>query len=803
MNSTTLSSSKSQILEALTLLHHQHDVVELRIPKLRGGGVLSGYFDNYDALADTALRFDGKCDGIYITLNQLNPATQARSPNKAAVARGHVTTTSDGDVIRRLWLPIDVDPQRPAGVSSSDEEHSQSLQIALEVRDWLSRQGFPEPIIGDSGNGAHLLYSIDLPNDEESKQLIRQCLETIALLTEDKPAKVDRTVFNAARIWKLYGTIAAKGENMADRPHRRSAIIMVPDTIVTVPIKALQSVAARTARPKYQPSRRQVNVPELISKWNLQVSKTKPWNGHTLYELAACPFDENHRNSARIIDFGDSAAFACFHNSCSNYRWRDLAERMGEPVRRQNNNGKPAKPSQVPPKSEEHQPLTVYTSHRESARRVLERFGKQIGYSEVHSRWWTWGGKVWSLGKDCGITTIIAKSLDADIQYVEQHSSSSEEAERLVAKLNSAAHRDGVERWLRGMVAIDDHTLDSNPTLLNCQNGILDLETGKLYEHKPDYRMTRITNANYEPDAKSQFWNDFLNVVFEGNQEVIRFVQKSLGYSITGDRSERCIFIAWGQGMNGKSTLLEAIHQVIGDYALKTPSETILAGKHQGIPNDVAHLSRRRLVYCSESGGQRWLSESRVKELTGDNVMRARFLYGEWHDVIVSFKIWMMTNNKPKLSPNDEAIWDRIRLVPFNVRIPQEKRIPITKIREMVQKDAGGILSWLIEGYKMWREEGIGTCSVVSDATQQYRIENDPVERFIEEMCRRDAEHKTKGESLFKVYDQWARSCNEYPLRRQEFYRSLEIKGFTKTNIHGGYVAWQGIRLNEDVEEVI
>lgn len=798
----TENTTKLQILEALSYLHPMGDVVELRIPKLRNGGVLTGYFTDYSLLAETALKFDGKCDGIYITLNTLEPATLARAANRYIVARGRVQTTSDSDVIRRCWLPIDVDPQRPSGVSSSDKEHQESFNVALEIKDWLSEHGFPEPIIADSGNGAHLLYRIDLPNDESCRELIRLCLETIALLTEDKPAKVDKTVFNASRIWKLYGTTAAKGENLPDRPHRKSSIILVPEKIEVVPLKALQKIAAKLSRPKQRNGYR-FNVPDTIRRWGLQISKTKNWNGHTLYELETCPFDANHRRTARIIDFGDSAAFACFHNSCASYRWRDLVERMGGYAPPKKSNGKPLPPpvtvsSDSEKQTDAAQSLLIYTSHRESALRVLERFGKELGYSEIHSRWWTWTGKIWTLGKDSGITDKIAQSLDMDKEYIRANCDVPDIADKLIAKLNGAAHRDGIERWLRGMVALDDYQFDLQPTLLNCQNGVVDLETGKLHQHSPSFMMTRITNASYNPEAKCQFWLDFLNVIFEGNEELIRFVQKSLGYSITGDRSERCIFIAWGTGMNGKSTLLESVHQVVGDYMLKTPSDTILSSKTQGIPNDVAHLARRRIVYCSESSSQRWLSESRVKELTGDNVMRARFLYGEWHDVFITFKIWLMTNNKPRLSPNDEAIWDRIRLVPFNVRIPPDKRMPITKIRELVKEESSGILNWLIEGYKMWREEGIGTCTVVADATRQYRVENDPVERFIEEMCQVVQDGREKGETLFKAYDQWAKDFNEIPLRRQDFYRSLELKGFQKITMHGHCTGWRGIRLLDD-----
>jgi hypothetical protein len=181
-----------------------------------------------DLAAQAAAALDArKAAGVYIVLNEINPALLARSPNKTS---DHLEpTTSDGDIIRRRWLPLDFDAQRPAGISSSEDEHCAAEDVARKCAAWLSSRGWPAPILADSGNGAHLLYRIDLPNDEASAALVRDMLAAIAAQFESEAVKVDRTVFNAARIWKVYGTTARKGYDMPDGPHRFARLIEVPE----------------------------------------------------------------------------------------------------------------------------------------------------------------------------------------------------------------------------------------------------------------------------------------------------------------------------------------------------------------------------------------------------------------------------------------------------------------------------------------------------------------------------------------------------------------------------------------------
>ena len=215
-------------------------VVELRCLGTKRGTV-SGYFDDLTKLWAAAKSLDGTGVGVYATLNPVNPALLARAENRpVSYAK---STTSDTDILCRRWLPIDLDPVRPAGISSTDTEHEAALVRAGEIRTWLAEQGWPEPILADSGNGAHLLYRIDLPNDAESTKLVGDCLQAIALRFSDAVVDVDVTTKNPARIWKLYGTTACKWDSTPDRPHRKAQILETPDPLEVVPAELLVQLA--------------------------------------------------------------------------------------------------------------------------------------------------------------------------------------------------------------------------------------------------------------------------------------------------------------------------------------------------------------------------------------------------------------------------------------------------------------------------------------------------------------------------------------------------------------------------------
>ncbi|MDD1723498.1 MAG: hypothetical protein LUQ07_00045 [Methanospirillum sp.] len=325
---------REEIRETCNLLFVPGQVAEVRA--LGKWIPASGYFDDFDRLAAsvTTLENKGEYSGIYITLNPVNPDLLARRANRIETRLGkHDTTTSDTDILCRRWLPIDVDPVRPAGVSSTDAEHEAALIKAVQIAAYLADIGWPEPVMADSGNGAHLLYRVDLPNDTASRDLIKGVLETLHLLFSDSQCEVDRSVSNAGRIWKLYGTTSRKGDHIASRPHRK-AIIDSPGDQIPVCADRLSSLAgmfpAEQPAPTFRDRRR--GEPIVLRDWLGSHGIgfiEKPYLGGSIFVLDACPFSSDHQDGAYAIQFANGAIFAgCHHNSCGSgsQRWSELRE---------------------------------------------------------------------------------------------------------------------------------------------------------------------------------------------------------------------------------------------------------------------------------------------------------------------------------------------------------------------------------------------------------------------------------------------------------------------------------------------
>jgi hypothetical protein len=219
----------SDIAVAARLLMAPGEVNELRIPKAGRQGTISGYFDDAEKLAAAAAELDGGYAGIYITLNPCKRALLSRAYNRCK-ERAEITT-ADGDILRRQWLPIDFDPARPVGVSSSNYEHGRAIAVACATWDELRTMGWGDPPVADSGNGAHLLYRLDPPNTPEVTAAVQCVLASVEAHCGTEDVNIDLSVFNAARIWKLYGTLSRKGDSTSERPHRRSRILEAPTSI--------------------------------------------------------------------------------------------------------------------------------------------------------------------------------------------------------------------------------------------------------------------------------------------------------------------------------------------------------------------------------------------------------------------------------------------------------------------------------------------------------------------------------------------------------------------------------------------
>jgi hypothetical protein len=311
------------------LLFEPDQLVELRCP-IRPGRTVSGYYNNYEKLATDAAKLNGTVPGVYVTVNPVQTSLFARAVNRYKDFAKE--TTSDNQILRRRFFLLDIDPVRPSGISSSESEHQSAIDRAYQVKAWLEREfGFVWILIADSGNGAHLMIAVDLQNDDVTIELFKRCIEAVALRFEDAAMGFDRTVYNAARIWKVYGTLGCKGDSTAERPHRYSKILEAPERPWTAtPIEAFKRLAdtiPEEPRSK-EKGRSQFDLAKWIADNNLDVIGPHPWNNGQKWIFRTCPWNAEHANrSAYIVLFASGAiSTGCHHNSCAGKHWHELRD---------------------------------------------------------------------------------------------------------------------------------------------------------------------------------------------------------------------------------------------------------------------------------------------------------------------------------------------------------------------------------------------------------------------------------------------------------------------------------------------
>lgn len=343
----------------------------------------------------------------------------------------------------------------------------------------------------------------------------------------------------------------------------------------------------------------------------------------------------------------------------------------------------------------------------------------------------------------------------------------------------------------------DGANWDSDPWLLGVANGVLNLHTGRLRKGRPSDRITMHTDIAFDPSAQCPRWEQFLSEVFGDDTELIAFIQRAVGYSLTGDTSEQCLFACHGGGANGKSTFFETLRKVFGDYARNTPFSTLERNARTSISNDVAALVGRRFVTAVETNESVQFNEARVKALTGSDAMTARFLYGEYFTFFPVAKFWLGFNHKPVVADDSYGFWRRIRLIPF----PKEFKgdADDKQLLPKLKAEAPGILAWAVRGCLAWQKDGLGMPKVVKESTEAYREESDPLSEFISDRCVVHEDEQVEGGLLWYEYQSWCTENQEPELDRKAFSKRLEDRGLKKIKVgHNRTRSWQGLSLESE-----
>jgi putative DNA primase/helicase len=356
-------------------------------------------------------------------------------------------------------------------------------------------------------------------------------------------------------------------------------------------------------------------------------------------------------------------------------------------------------------------------------------------------------------------------------------------------------------------IAVCAESFNRDPWLLNCLNGTIDLRTGKLRPHNPADMITKLCPVEYDPQAKLELWDDFLQTATNNDDSMLQFLQTAMGYSVTGSTGEEKLFFIHGPAASGKSTFLEAVKAVLGDYAQTSDFETFLQRKQVGgVRNDVAKLDGARLVVSIEVDEGKRLAEGLIKMLTGGDTVSARFLYKESFEFIPQFKLWLAANHAPKIKDDDGAMWRRIVRVPFDHAIEEKDQDPQIKSTLRNTKIAGPtILAWLVQGCLQWQQDGLAIPDVIKQSTEEYRQSQDPLKDFFEDCCEFDSWMVLPVKNLRAAYEQWAKDNGvRFTLGPREFNKRLREKGcVSKSTWHDGKNAkcWQGIGLQTNGSE--
>lgn len=440
-----------------------------------------------------------------------------------------------------------------------------------------------------------------------------------------------------------------------------------------------------------------------------------------------------------------------------------------------------------------------------NAERMSDMFHEMIRYHYTDGKWMLYDKNKWVYDNSGFIFKLVDKSLEAITRekdyYIQQDKENNDENQTLFKawekhykKSRSHNSKKALEKEVQHYVPITPNSLDRHKMLLNSLSGVIDLNDFSIRKAVPKDYFTKSVNANFDKNAKCPLWDKFLKEIFENDEDMIRYIQIAVGYSLTGSTAEQCAFFLLGDGNNGKSTFIDVIRQMFGDYASNIQAETLMIRNNNGINSDIARLKGARLVTSAEPNEGLRLNEGLLKQLTGGDIVTARKLYGDEFEFKPEFKLWMATNHKPIIRGTDYGIWRRMHIIPFNAKIPKEK--VDKQLTDKLLKELDGIFMWALRGLAMYHKYGLKMPSAVEQAVEEYKKEMDVVSKFLDECTEKAYAKSVKASDLYQVYTNWCKQYGEWQMSNTKFGKEISQRYERIKKMDGWY--YVGMEFNAE-----